>query len=103
DDPSPARRRAAGGPLHALRIRGGLLGGEADETPGRGQPRQRLTLELPDAPARQVELVPDRFECPRLAIETEAELEDPPLSLGQRVQRPPDTLPPKLVLGHADR
>jgi hypothetical protein len=43
---------------------------------------QRLALELADALARQVELMADRLERPRLAFEAEAKLEDPALPLG---------------------
>src|SRR5262245_1897591 len=53
----------------------------------RGQAGQRLGLELPDALARQVELVADRLERPRLALEAEAQLEDAPLALGESVER----------------
>src|SRR3954452_13139828 len=53
---------------------------ERDQIAKRAEPRQRLTLELPDALTRQVELVPDRLERPRLALEPEAQLEDPPLA-----------------------
>ena len=53
----------------------------------RGEPRERLALELADALARQIELVADRLERPRLALEAEAQLEDPPLALRERVER----------------
>ena len=48
------------------------LGSDGLELAQRGQPRQRLALELPDALAGQVELVADRLERPRLALEAEA-------------------------------
>src|SRR5207253_4789955 len=74
-----------------------------------GAPAQRrgrrnpLPLELPDALARQVELVPDRFERPRLALEPEPQLEDPPLALGKRVERAPHALPAERLLGLVER
>ncbi len=58
-----------------------VLGGERCEIAERGKPGERLPLELADALARQVELVPDRLERPRLALEAEAQLEDPPFPL----------------------
>ena len=48
------------------------------------QARECLAFELPDALPRQVELVPDRLQRPRLALETEAKLEDAALALRQR-------------------
>ena len=62
-----------------------------------------MALELPDALARQVELVADRLERPRLALEAEPQLEDPPLPLGQRVESsgtiavPPSLKPTRLL------
>src|SRR5262245_48425790 len=53
----------------------------------RRQTRQRLGLELPDTLARQVELMADRLERPRLALEAEPQLEDAPLTLGESVER----------------
>ena len=53
------------------------------------KPRQSLALELPDALARQVELVADRLERPGLAVEAEAKLEDAALALGQSVESAP--------------
>ena len=52
-----------------------------------GQARQRLGLELPDPLAGQIQLVPDRLERPRLAVEAEPQLEDAPLTLGESVER----------------
>src|SRR5262249_42107979 len=60
------------------------LGRERREVAQRGEARERLALELPDALARQVELVADRLERPRLALEAEPQLQDAPLALGQR-------------------
>ena len=51
------------------------------------QPSQRLTLQLAHPLARQVELVADRLERPRLSFEAEPQLEDPPLALRQGVER----------------
>src|SRR5947209_7386512 len=71
-------------------------------TQGR-QPGQCLALELADALARQVELVPDRLERPGLAVEAETQLEDPPLALGQGVERPPHALAAERLLGLVER
>src|SRR5581483_960695 len=65
----------------------------------RREPRERLALELAHPLARQVELLADRLERPRLALEPEAELEDPPLPLRQRVERLAHALPAKRLLG----
>src|SRR2546423_6774322 len=67
------------------------------------EPGQRLALELPDALARQVELVADRLERPRLALEAEPQLEDPPLALRKRVERAAHTLPAQRLLGLVER
>ena len=76
---------------------------EAREVPQRREPRERLALELADALARQVELVPDRLERPGLALEAEAELQDPPLALGKSVERAPDALLAQRLLGLVER
>src|SRR3954447_970072 len=55
--------------------------------------RERLALQLPHPLASQVELVADGLERPRLALEAEPQLEDPPLALWQRVERLADALP----------
>src|SRR5947209_4166250 len=81
----------------------GTLRGETGELTQRGKPRQSLALELPDALARQVEFVADRLERPRLALEAEAQLEDPPLSLRQRIQRLADVLLAQRLLGLVER
>src|SRR5206468_11163767 len=52
---------------------------------------------------RQVELVADRLERPRLALEAEAQLEDAPLALGERVERAPDALTPERLLRLVER
>src|SRR5205085_212392 len=79
------------------------LGRDGLQVAQRGEPRQRLALELPDALARQVELVADRLERPRLALEAEPKLEDPPLALRQRVQRLADTLAAKRLFRLVER
>src|SRR5581483_6343473 len=76
---------------------------EAGELAQCGEPRQRLALELPDALARQVELVADRLERPGLALEAEAQLEDAPLALGQRVERLTDVLAAQRLLRLVER
>src|SRR5213078_5403908 len=53
--------------------------------------------------SRQIGLVADRLERPRLAVEAEAQLEDPPLALGQGVERPPHALAAKRLLGLVER
>ena len=85
------------------RVRADALGRERCEIAERSQPRERLTFELPNALARQVELVADRLERPRLALEAEAQLEDAPLALGERVERPPDALAAKRLLRLVER
>src|SRR3954447_26601547 len=79
------------------------LGREGGQVAQRGEPGERLTLELADALARQVELVADRLERPRLALEPEAELEDAPLALRERVERLPDPLLAQRLLGLVER
>ena len=71
------------------------LGGDADQVAQRAEAGECLPLELADALARQVELVADRLERPRLTLEAEPQLEDPPLPLGKRVERTPDALAPE--------
>src|SRR5205807_6538672 len=53
--------------------------------------------------ACQIELVADRLERPRLALEPEAELEDAPFPLGERVEGPPDALAPQRLLRLVER
>src|SRR4051812_8416007 len=79
------------------------LRGEAGELAQGREARQRLALELPDALARQVELVPDRLERPGLALEAEPQLENAPFPLGQRVERLADVLAAKGLLGLLER
>src|SRR5437868_12358926 len=78
-------REPPGGGSRIRSIRGELPG-ERDQVSQRRQPGERLALELTDALARQVELVPDRLERPRLALEAEAKLENPALPLGERIE-----------------
>src|ERR671911_668016 len=84
-------------------MRARLVRRDRGQVAQRGEARQRLGLELPDALARQVELVADRLERPGLAFEPEAELEDPPLALGQRIQCAPDALLAQRLLGLVER
>ena len=58
------------------------LSGERGKLTKRCEPRERLALELTDALARELELVADRLERPRLTFEPEPQLQDPPLALG---------------------
>src|SRR5437588_648172 len=70
------------------------------------EPRQGVALELADALARQAELLADRLERGRLGLEAEAELDDPPLPLGQVRDRALDALPAHRLhglLGRIDR
>src|ERR687887_102522 len=67
-------------------------GRERDQVAQRREPGECLTFELADALSRQVELVPDRLERPRLAFEPEPQLEDPPLTRGKRIERATDAL-----------
>src|SRR5215218_7174522 len=78
-------------------------GGGGLQLTQRSEPGQRLALELPHAFARQVELVADRLERPGLALEAEAQLQNPPLALGQRVERPPHALAAERLLGLLER
>src|SRR5436853_1038381 len=85
-------------------FRGEFLSGcDRDEASERAQAGQSLALELTNALARQVELVADRLERPRLAVEPEAQFEDPPLALRKRLESPPDALPAERFLGLVER
>src|SRR4051795_10216361 len=75
-----------------------VLRGEAGELAQRGKPRKRLALELPDALARQVELMADRLERPGLTVEAEPQLQDAPLALGQGIEGLADVLAAKRLL-----
>ena len=76
---------------------------EAGEIAQCFEPLERLALELADTLARQVELVPDRLERPRLTLEPEPELEDAPLALGERIECSADALATKRLLGLVER
>src|SRR5207253_9984082 len=78
-------------------------GGERDQVAQRRKAGESLALELPDAFARQVELVADRLERPGLALEPEAELQDPALPLGKRVERASHALAAERPLGLVER
>src|SRR5690242_18909860 len=70
------------------------LGGEDELVAERKlQPREGVALELADALPRQAELLADRLEGRRLGVKAEAELDDPPLPLGQVGDRALDALP----------
>src|SRR5919202_1354203 len=47
--------------------------------------------------------MPDRLERSRLALEAEAQLQNPPLPLRQRVERAPDALLAQRLLGLVER
>src|SRR3954453_6737917 len=103
-DPAAPSERSAASRRRGRRPGGCmLLRGERDQVAERGQPRQRLALELADALARQIELVADRLERPGLALEAEAQLQDPALPLGQRVERAPHALAAERLLGLVER
>src|SRR5215203_7367650 len=89
--------------LRRLRRRELASGREACQLTKRGEPRERLAFELADALARQVELVADRLERPRLALEAEPQLEDPPLALRERVECLADVLATQRLLGLVER
>src|SRR5215212_9360982 len=78
-------------------------GGDGNHVAEGRETRERLALQLPHPLAGQVELVTDRLERPRLAFEAEAQLEDPPLALGQRVERLAHALPAKRLLRLVER
>src|SRR3954471_9922202 len=78
-------------------------GGDGNHVAEGRKTRERLALQLPHPLAGQIELVPDRLERPRLALEAEPQLEDPPLALGQRVERLANALPAKRLLGLLER
>src|SRR5919202_6632702 len=95
----PSRSRGARAELR----RAATLGRDRDEVAQSTEPGERLALELADALPRQVELVPDRLERPRLALEAEPKLEDAPLPLGERVERAPHALSAERLLGLVER
>src|SRR5262249_9317616 len=107
--PAPAAAGAAHGTAQARGDPAGeepgpeLGGCDRDQIAQRAEPGQRLALELPDTLSRQVELVPDRLERPRLALATEPQLEDPPLALGESLEGPPHALPAERLLGLVER
>src|SRR4051794_18977089 len=75
------------------------LGRERRELAQCREPRERLALELTHALAGQIELVTDRLERPRLPLEPEPQLENPPFPLWKRIESPPDALAPQRLLG----
>src|SRR5207245_3755495 len=84
------------------RVRQVLVGGdEAFELAG--QAIERLRLELAHPLARESELLADRLERGRLALEAEAQLEELPLSLRQAADRTPHRLAPQRLTGRLGR
>src|SRR5215210_6000440 len=79
--PSDAAGRKSASRRHGVGRPEPPFDSEAGEIAQRREPRERLALELADALPRQIELVPDRLERPRLALEAEAQLEDAALTL----------------------
>src|SRR5207237_7526117 len=70
------------------------------------EPIERAALELADALAREAELLADRLERGRLAVEAVAELEDPPLPVRElRDCLPDDVVPVRVrrLLGRVGR
>src|SRR5215210_4920049 len=86
--------------LRPLSLRSGSDGNHVAE---RGKTRKRLALQLPHPFACQIELMPDRLERPRLAFESKAQLENPPLPLRERVQRLPHALATQRLLRLVER
>src|SRR3954471_1365714 len=97
-----AHEQAPGSPRSRSLVRG-CLGSQAGELAQCCEPRQCLAFELPDALARQVELVADRLERPRLALEAEPQLEDAPLALRQSVECLADVLAAERLLRLVER
>src|SRR5260370_11277404 len=89
--------------IFQFRIGPGLLGRDGNQVAQGAEPGERLALELTDALPRQVELVPDRLERPRLALEAEPQLQDAPLTLGERIECTPHALAAERLLGLLER
>ena len=93
------RGETVASPLQACSLRG-----ERREVAQRGQTSQCLALEAAGrARAVQVELVADRLERPRLALEAEPQLQDAPLALGQSVECLADSLLAQRLLRLVER
>ena len=107
----PPRRSSEGKAVRAAAGGGRLpgtrapreLGGDGGELAESGEALERLALELANALAREPELGADRLERPRIALEPEAQLEDAPLALGERVERLADALLAQRLLGLVER
>src|SRR3954469_24017587 len=69
----------------------------------RREPGECLALELAHPLARQVELVADRLERPRLALGAEAQLEGPALAPGEGGECAADSLLAQRLLGLVER
>src|SRR5262245_17743974 len=80
-----------------------VLGGDRGEIADRSEAGECLSLELAHALARETQLVADRLERPRLAVEAEPKLEDPPLALRKRIECAPDALLTEGLLGLVER
>src|SRR4029079_16347930 len=79
------------------------LRGDGLQLTQRGEPGERLALQLADALSSQIKLVPDRLERPRLALEAEAKLEDSPLALRKGVECATHALAAQRLLGLLER
>src|ERR1700693_3543663 len=91
-------------------MQAGLLSGAVDQVARRREAGQSLPFELAYALAGEIQLVTDRLERPRLAVEAEAELEDAALALrerggggGERVECAADALAAERLLGLFER
>ena len=71
--------------VSAVCVVAALLGRDGLQLAQCREPGQSLALELADALTRQIELVADRLEGPGLAVEADAQFENPRLALGKRV------------------
>src|SRR5205823_10510894 len=100
-----------GGAASGLRGRAGGVSDGALGGPGQAlelvaEPVERAPLELADALARQAEVLADRLQRHRLAVEAVPELEDPPLPLRELRDRLPDDVAPirvRRLLGRVGR
>src|SRR5688572_14917408 len=79
------------------------LSGDGDHVAECAEALERLALELPHPLASEPQLVADGLERPGIALESEAQLEDPPLALRQRIERSAHALLPQRLLGLLER
>jgi hypothetical protein len=101
--PSIAKKKGGSGHPFSISVLTFSLRGDVNQVAERSEARQGLSLELPDALARQVELVADRLERPGLALEAEPQLEDAPLPLRKGIERPAHALAAERLLGLLER